>query len=587
MGDKAGEGCAYGNLGNNYFALGDLERALQYHERHLRIAKEVGDKAREGSAYANIGNAFFSLGDYEKAVEYFQLHLTFSREVGDVVGEGSAYANLGNAYGVLGDSQKALTFYEKQLHIAKEVGDKPSEGHAYANLGNAHLNLGQLFESERCYESSVRLFDSIRELLLVKDEWKISWRDLHNKVYTSFWTVQLKVGKVKEALFTAEQGRAQALADLMKLRHCIDKVSLVKDIETWFDTTTTIFMAIGRNNVNLWVLGEERVVQFVQVECTKDFLQKVSSGDETVRGSKEIEEITINGIESHLPTYYKFLIAPIKKYIRGQEIIIVPDGKLFWVPYAALRDHDNKFLGEYLRIRLTPSLTSLKLIVDRPENYHFDSGVLLVGDPWISSDVKGGVLCPLPYAKEEVEMIGSILNVTPLTGRLATKCEVLKRVSSVSLIHIAAHGIIETGEIALSPNPERPRADVTDEDFILTMTDVLQANIRARLVVLSCCHTGRGEIKAEGVVGIARAFLGAGAASVLVSLWAVDDEATFELMKPFYEHLVGGKSVNESLSFAQKVLRESKKFSDFKYWAPFVVIGNDMTLFKGREKHSA
>jgi len=113
---------------------------------------------------------------------------------------------------------------------------------------------------------------------------------------------------------------------------------------------------------------------------------------------------------------------------------------------------------------------------------------------------------------------------------------------------------------------------------LLTMSDVMGVEMQARLVVLSCCHSGRGEIKAEGVVGIARAFLGAGARSVLVSLWAIDDEATLEFMKSFYLGLAEGKSASESLNHAMKCLRESKKFSAVKHWAPFVLIGDDVTL---------
>lgn len=96
--------------------------------------------------------------------------------------------------------------------------------------------------------------------------------------------------------------------------------------------------------------------------------------------------------------------------------------------------------------------------------------------------------------------------------------------------------------------------------------------------MLSCCHSAQGEIKAEGVVGIARAFLGAGARSVLVSLWAIDDEATMEFMKHFYGELVKGKKASEALRVAMKCMRESQQFREVKYWAPFVLIGDDVTL---------
>lgn len=184
----------------------------------------------------------------------------------------------------------------------------------------------------------------------------------------------------------------------------------------------------------------------------------------------------------------------------------------------------------------------------------------------------------LPGAREEVETIGKILETEPLTGTEATKEEVLKRLSSVALVHIAAHGRMETGEIALAPNPVRDTRVPKENDYMLTMKDVLSVQLRARLVVLSCCHSGRGDIKAEVVVGIARAFLSAGARSVLVTLWAVDDKATLEFMKSFYQYLVKGRSASESVNKAMRCLRESDEFSEVKYWAPFVLIGDDVTL---------
>ena len=141
---------------------------------------------------------------------------------------------------------------------------------------------------------------------------------------------------------------------------------------------------------------------------------------------------------------------------------------------------------------------------------------------------------------------------------------------------------METGEIALAPNKTLSSLIPDKEDHLLTMKDVLKAQIRARLVVLSCCHSARGEVKPEGVVGIARAFLGAGARSVLVSLWAIDDEATMEFMKVFYRNLVDRRSASEALNKAMKSMRESDRFIAVKYWAPFVLIGDDVTLeFEG------
>lgn len=102
--------------------------------------------------------------------------------------------------------------------------------------------------------------------------------------------------------------------------------------------------------------------------------------------------------------------------------------------------------------------------------------------------------------------------------------------------------------------------------------------MRVRFVVLSCCYSGRGEIKAEGVVGIVRVFFGVGVRFVFVFLWVIDDEVILEFMKSFYLYLVNGKSVSEFLNRVMKCVREFEKFSEVKYWVLFVFIGDDVIL---------
>ena len=310
--------------------------------------------------------------------------------------------------------------------------------------------------------------------------------------------------------------------------------------------------------------------------------------DETVedlsdRGKDEKEFISSPAGNDTLRELYDVMIAPISHLIEDEELIIVPDGSSFLIPYAALVDQKSRYLSETLRIRLAPSLTSLRLLIDCPEERHSTSGALLVGDPWIetvrlkSQKKKPRRYTQLPGAEKEVKMIGQILNVEPLMGKNATKDQVLRKLHSVSLVHIAAHGSAERGEILLSPNLGSSKPP-EEKDFLLTMKDVLDAKLNAKLVVLSCCHSGRGKIKAEGVVGIARAFLGAGARSVIASLWEIDDDATLTFMKHFYEHLVKGQTASKSLHEAMKMMRESDEFNAVKYWAPFMLIGDDVTL---------
>ena len=277
--------------------------------------------------------------------------------------------------------------------------------------------------------------------------------------------------------------------------------------------------------------------------------------------------------------YYRILISPVADLLEEPEIIVVPDRSLNQVLFPALTDECGRYLSETFRIRIVPSLTTLKLIQDSPADYHSQTGALIVGDPNVGTVYyKGKAMSwsKLPCARNQAVMIGQMLGVQPLLGQQATKQVVLERLHSVSLMHFAGHGNAERGEIALSPVCP-PNRIPQEADYLLTVSDIAQVQLRAKLVVLSCCHSGTGQIRAEGVVRIARAFLGSGARSVLVALWAISDLATEQLMCRFYEHLVRGKSASESLHQATEWMR-SNGFKEVCDWAPFMPIGDNVAF---------
>ena len=644
--NKAGEGSAYSNLGIAYRIIGNLKQALEFHKLHLDIAKEVGSKSAEGRAYCNLGNVYCSLGDIEKAMECYILRLNIAKEVQDRPGEGLVYGNFGNAYYLLGDYNQAIHYCKLELDIAREVGNKAAEARANYSYGMALEALGSLGDALNCYQASVKEFDGVRRLLQNKDEWKITLRNEYQEAYTALWSLLLRQNKISEALNAAEKGRAQALEDLLKSQYGIESTvpsTLEGDFSDIFVTASNvIYMAIQGNGINMWVMQDGKSAYFRRHTIDSKHLQAnevydlPSLIDKTIKeightASRRCEDRSLDNIDawdadapqkrsleasvqlqesaSHntrekadvasesqsvchglLTVLHDITVTPIADLICGRELIIVPDGALFLAPFAAFLSPDSQYLCESFRLRVLPSLISLKLIMDSPPGYHISSGALVVGDPNVERIVKKKgrrvvkLLAQLPNAREEAEMIGRILNTVPLIGERATKEAVLNKLNTVAIIHIAAHGNSVTGEIALAPKSSSGSAIPEKEEYLLTMDEVLSVGLRARLVVLSCCHSGRGQIKAEGVVGIARAFLGAGARSVLVSLWAIDDKATLEFMRSFYQHLVAGKSSGEALNEAMKCLRESENYNAVKYWAPFVLIGDDVFLSYGENE---
>ncbi|XP_068679721.1 tetratricopeptide repeat protein 28-like [Montipora foliosa] len=605
VGNRAGEGSAYGNLGNAYLSLGNFKQAIENYKKHLSIAKEVGNRAKEGLAYGNLGNIYFDQGNFKQAIEYYEKHLSIAKEVGDRVGEGGAYGNLGNAYCALGSFKEAMDYHKHSLSIFKEIGDCLKEAIAWYSQGRDYELLGSLSNALSCYRSSIKQFDKTRHSLKSEDELKISFRDNFRVSYTALWRTLLKNGEIGKALDAAEKGRAQALMDILKDQYGVDSHSssalapnqtLTAALELL--PSQAVFVALDNNKISFWVLRKDNEITFRQNEIAngsadllmKTFLKEIGVCDgvkcenrslDPLRNDlscnkKPISEKTVIPFSSSvnsLQPLYDVLLGPIADLLQGNDLLVVPDGPFCLAPYSAL--------SESIRIRTIPSLTAFNMIVGAPNDFHSKTGALLVGDPWLKevTNEKGELfLEQLPCAKKEVEMIGQLLQTTPLTGKSATKAEVLKSMKSVALVHIASHGCQETGEIVLAPNNERKSQIPEKEDYILKMSDVQTISLRARLVVLSCCHSGQGEVKSEGVVGIARAFLCAGARCVLVSLWAIDDEVTLLFMRSFYQHLVDGKSASVALQQSMKSLRESKQYCAIKHWAPFVLVGDDVTL---------
>ena len=610
IGDRNGEGGAYGSLGNTYLSLGDYRKAIEYYQKCLKIALEIGDRDREGGAYGSLGNAYGSMGDYRKAIEYHEKDLKIAIEIGGRDGEGRAYGGLGNAYQSLFDFRKAIEYHEKELKIAIEIGDQAGEGIAYHNIGIGFSCLEEIQNAVDNFLSAVDVFNSLRSLLKSEDNWKINFREVHQAAYTTLWISLLRIKKIDEALFAAEQGRAQTLSDNLLIQYKLDASLSSPTIDTKETisrlltkiSSPTLFLAFKGFTTNIWFLRKGKKIIFrngrlegdktekdpllallkscfekIGAEDTKrcedrtfDEIDKESSFSIEVRG-EGVGKTPSPPLDNPFKPFYDAVIDPILDMLEPQddELVIVPDGALCLTPWSAV--------FESIRIRIVPSLTSYQLILSVPEGHHEKKEALLVGNPCLKELKKP--LDALPCAQEEVEMIASLLKATPLTGIHATKAEVMKRMSSVALIHIAAHGNERTGEIALSPNPGWSSKFPQRKDYILKMSDVHAANVRARLVVLSCCHSGRGRVlKGEGVVGIARAFLAAGARSVLVTLWAIDDEATMVFMKNFYQQLKGGKTASAAVQQSMKFLRESEQFYEMKYWAPFQLIGDDVKI---------
>ena len=631
-GDRRGEAACYGNLGAVYQPLGEYRRAEENLKKALVIRKEIGDRKGEATCYGNLGVLYQSLKEHGRAEEYQKKAAEIRREIGDKEGEASCYLNLGSLFCSLEKYAEAKEYHRKALAISKEIGDIQKQLKTHYHLACDELFEGKKIQQEVVSDlfSSIEKSEEMRSLLRENEQFKISLQEENIHSYRLLSALLCNSGNPNEALYVVELERARALADLMSAQYAV-KLELSANPQSWFGierimnkeiNCSCLYLSYWASNVFVWVLKANKPVLFRQIDVNGCFVSKgskrnvhevfsegtvrkfgvlpqehcedrslfLSNPSDSARESSQRDSMAASRpVEDEedenqqpVPTLaecYQMIIAPVADVLNEPEIIIVPDRFLYKVPFAALKDENGKYLSETFRIRVVPSLMTLKLIQDSPPDHHSQTGALIVGEPDVSEVLYKGrkeKLCPLPCARREAEMIGRLLGVQPLLGKQATKQAVLQSIHSVSLIHFAAHGNAERGEIALTP--QSPIDTIpAEEDYLLTMADISHVRLRAKLVVLSCCHTARGQINFEGVVGIARAFLGSGARSVLVALWALGDIATEELMNRFYEHLVRGESASESLHQAMKWMR-SNGYPDVRDWAPFVLIGDDVTF---------
>ncbi|TAH22519.1 MAG: CHAT domain-containing protein [Cytophagales bacterium] len=380
------------------------------------------------------------------------------------------------------------------------------------------------------------------------------------------------------------------------------------------DKLTLIEYFVGTEKIYIFTISEKGY-HVTQVEKSADFERNVKA----FRGSLyyKIENKTYEyGIH-----FYKQLIEPVEKYIIGKRLMIIPDAVLGIISFEALIDA-NKLAGKktgkdnfaalpYLLKKYNFSYTysSMLLMNQQPkeEQYKYDylafapifrsnatppptssrsnrvaEDNLAQIDEEEEREYAGNYASPLLATEQEVDEVSLLFSENKrviFKEEKATE-EVLKslQLKDYKYIHFATHGFVNTQNPALS-GIMLYKKETNQEDGILHSSEVYNLKLNTDLVVLSACETGLGKvIKGEGVIGLSRSFLYAGAKNMMVSLWKVNDEATKELVVDFYQKLEKGKNVSkaEALRKAKLNFLKSKKYAMPYYWNGFVLISNSL-----------
>lgn len=629
------EGFAHLTIGYSCFQLQRLEEAFGHYKASLDIAKETDYKELAVKASVALGHFDLQRGRYEEALKYYQTGTAIAKENGDRVNEVLASHHVGVCFFRLSQHEKAVDQLLAVCKMVEKGGYNIGSAEANYMLGQCYFfGLGQYDKAERHLKRAVLFYQELFDGALRQDYYKVSRCEHSVRVYRLLILVLLTQNKAEEGLLVAERGRSKALAELMTTSYSLKKseanddralsLSQIREVVKLLDATVIFFSLLEDNDTSIiWSWTIKLNGQVTDMPCgivseeTTSCEAQASPATLAVkgtnlmsilaetrqllikgRGSREYEDRSLSFLyaedyvtcannrliedeeeQEKLQSYeekrkdaltrlYQILCPRLQERTGGSQVVIVSDGPVHLIPFAALIDENGHYLAESLQVRHVPSLATAKLIMEHRVELKGGTSPLIVGDPAIPKR-------RLPCAKEEALMISKLLGVEPLIGENATKEKVLQSLEKAKLIHIAAHGDMERGEILLASNPG---SKGEKKDYMLMLSDLEGKPLRASLVVLSCCHSAKGEVKADGIIGIARAFIGAGARSVLVALWAISDEGTLYFMNAFYQHFSRGLKASECLNKAMEVMRNSTKFCDPHFWAPFILIGDDVTL---------
>ena len=266
------------------------------------------------------------------------------------------------------------------------------------------------------------------------------------------------------------------------------------------------------------------------------------------------------GAKKQLYQLHQLLMAPILKDVLAyKKLLIVPHTALLhYLPFHALYNGEQ-YLIEQHQISYLPSASLL----------HYQNRPLAAG-----AMVALGYDCDgrLPHASTEAVAVAQLMNGHAYTQQAATLAHLQQQSPLIRLLHLATHGDF---------NQDNPLfSGLTLADGQLNTLDIFHLHLPASLVTLSACQTGRSVVSGgDELLGLMRAFLYAGAASLLLSLWQVSDESTLYFMTTFYQHLAAGHSKGAALQKTQSAfIEENGRYAHPYFWAPFFLAGDTSAL---------
>ncbi len=659
--DRKTEAAVLTHTGTAYSVLGDKDKAVEYLERALQLRVAVSDRPGEAITLNHLARAYAVSHDPEKALEYYGKALVIWRAVGDGNGEVAALYGMARAEADRGDLQRAKQLTESALALINTLRTRVTTPDLRASyfasvqdLFKLHIDLLMRLhrrEPTAGFDvAALKTYEQARARSLI-DMLAEASTDIRQGVDPSLRARERSVQQMLNAeadrqmrLFGSQHTENSVSAVRRKIEELLTQLDVIEaelkanspryaaltqpaplglaEIQTAVTDDETLLLeyslgeersylwAVTKNSFSSYELPSRAVIEAAARRCyelltARNQYVKFETADEKRERVRKADAEYPNAAAA----LSDMLLGPVAAQLGGKRLLVVPDGALEYLPFAALTvpgaSRSAGFVPLMVQYEVTSIPSASTLAVLRQElkgRAPAEKVVAVFADPVFDksdervngnvSRVAGGhhgapavdevvALQRLPYTRQEAD---AILALAPSAGRKAALGFEANRNAAMSedlikyrIIHFATHSILdsthpELSGIALSMLDRQARP----QNGFLRANEIFNLRLGAELVVLSGCRTGLGkQVKGEGVYGMTRGFMYAGSKRVLVSLWDVQDQATARLMSDFYRGLLGPKrpSSAAALRAAQIAIWREGRWSAPYYWAGFVLQG--------------
>lgn len=623
------------SIGENLFRMNKPDEAVKYFENALEQFYQSDRWLMQRWCYIYLGYSYMRLNKNTEAKRSLESAIMIATKVADPLPQCNAHMWLGRMSEREGENQKAFEHYAEAIKILESTRAKftdptlkalfmrdrlavyewmiqllykmrrPPEALHYLERARARVFLDMLgekaFSSKNREENELLTKErSLRQQIeSLSGETGLASRGVERLEED---TADKNAEMINEKALRFRRLQSEHSAILEKIEKLNPELSSLvsinplkaEEIQTLLDADTALLeYFIGQAGLFIFVVTKEKVRA---VRLTVDS-KKIFENIQEFR-ARAVEGITLDRLlteiyKNPLSELYEILIQPIEKEIPGKKhLVIVPHEMLHYLPFQALLSKEGKYLIESYTVSYLPSASVLKYARWKNKGNRLD--LFAVGNPFTE-------LSPLPAAELEVKEVSAVFEKKlVLTGRQATKISVKGQGPKFDIVLLSTHGEMIDSDPLKSNLRFTPSGG---DDGKLTVSEIFDMEIKANLVTLSACETAlvkseEGDFpKGDDLVGLSRAFIHAGAPSVVASLWKVSDDSTVELMRSFYQNLKN-MSKSEALRKAQLDLMKSSihfhversstgitQSSDYQpdtaiecshpyFWAPFILVGD-------------